>query len=170
MTEFHPLAELFPMMTADEIRALAVDVKEHGLLERVTLYEGKVLDGRNRYTACARWRRNRFRRWVCSGDTPLSFVLSKNGSRRNLTTGQRAMIAARLVDEVYAAEAATRKAQALKKAADAVSANLRNGRSRGNQLPRPRHRSASRAVRSRPPGESGKRPRLRLSPRSNRAR
>ena len=59
MPEFHPLAELFPMMTADEIRALAVDVKEHGLLEPVVLTKARFSTARYwLYGVFARLRRN----------------------------------------------------------------------------------------------------------------
>src|ERR1700677_873101 len=50
--EFHPLAHIFPMLDDDELKTLAEDIKDKGLTEPITLYEGKVLDGRNRYRAC----------------------------------------------------------------------------------------------------------------------
>jgi hypothetical protein len=49
--EFHELAALFPMISTDELNELAEDIKKHRLLERITLFEGKILDGRNRYKA-----------------------------------------------------------------------------------------------------------------------
>ena len=52
MYEFHPLADIFPMLDDNELKALAEDIKTKGLTEPITLYEGKVLDGRNRYRAC----------------------------------------------------------------------------------------------------------------------
>jgi hypothetical protein len=49
---FHEIADIFPMMTASEFAALKRDIQENGLLEPIELYEGKVIDGRNRYRAC----------------------------------------------------------------------------------------------------------------------
>ena len=39
--EFHPLAELFPSLEGPEFNALVEDIKEHGLLESIVLFEGK---------------------------------------------------------------------------------------------------------------------------------
>jgi hypothetical protein len=46
---FHPLAEMFPLI---ELAELAEDIKAHGLRERIVMYHGQVLDGRNRVLAC----------------------------------------------------------------------------------------------------------------------
>ena len=50
--EAHSAAAMFPMMSADELQALAADIEAHGLVEPVVLFEGKILDGRNRVKAC----------------------------------------------------------------------------------------------------------------------
>jgi hypothetical protein len=46
--EFHPLAN----MSDEEVNDLGDDMLEHGQREPIWLYEGMVLDGRNRYNAC----------------------------------------------------------------------------------------------------------------------
>jgi hypothetical protein len=45
----HPLAKLFPKIKGDDLRTLAYDIQEHGLHKKITLYEGKILDGVNRH-------------------------------------------------------------------------------------------------------------------------
>src|SRR3990172_9106480 len=52
--EAHPAAALFPVLGEDELQKLADDIRANGLLEPIVLYEGKVLDGRNRLDACKR--------------------------------------------------------------------------------------------------------------------
>lgn len=96
--EPHPLAALFPMMSAEEIKTLAADIKENGLREPIIVYEGQVLDGRNRYRACLEIGIEPMTRpWDGKG-SPLSFVVSKNLIRRHLDDGQRADIAARIAN------------------------------------------------------------------------
>ena len=95
--EFHPLANVFPMLDDTELGDLANDIKANGLLMPVILYEGKILDGRNRYRACKLADvQPRFEEWEGDGD-PLEYVLSLNLQRRHLTTGQRAMVATKVV-------------------------------------------------------------------------
>jgi ParB-like chromosome segregation protein Spo0J len=72
---------------------LVADIRANGLLEPVTLYEGKILDGRNRERACVEAGvAPRYREW--SGEGSLTaFVVSLNLQRRHLTPSQRAMVA-----------------------------------------------------------------------------
>ena len=46
----HPLNR-FPVMGELELLALAQDIQTHGQLMPVTLYDGMILDGKNRYLA-----------------------------------------------------------------------------------------------------------------------
>ena len=48
----HPYAELFPLMQHPDFDALCGHIATNGLQEEIVLYEGQILDGRNRYLAC----------------------------------------------------------------------------------------------------------------------
>lgn len=91
--EIHPFAENFPPMQDEEIKGLIDDIKTSSLQEPILLYEGKILDGRNRYRACAELGiEPPTHHWDGKGD-PLDYVVSRNLHRRHLTTGQRAIVA-----------------------------------------------------------------------------
>src|SRR6266540_5308508 len=53
MREFHPLADAFPLIEDDspEFAELVKDIETHGQLLPIVMYEGKILDGRNRARA-----------------------------------------------------------------------------------------------------------------------
>lgn len=91
----HPLADLFPMMSAEEMKALVEDVRERGVQRPIVMLDGMVLDGRNRYHA-AREAEVGYRVVEFTGPDPLAFVISENMRRRHLTDSQRAMVAARI--------------------------------------------------------------------------
>lgn len=92
----HPLADLFPTMTPEEISRLASDIKTNGQLEPIVIHEGKILDGRNRYTVCYHELKIEPKFVDFDGTDPVAFVLSKNLHRRHLSESQRAMVAGRL--------------------------------------------------------------------------
>jgi hypothetical protein len=92
----HPYADLFPMMTAAELDALAADIAENGLRQPVVLYQGAVLDGRNRLLACEKARvEPTFTEHQGDDASALALVISLNVQRRDLTAAQRAIVAAR---------------------------------------------------------------------------
>jgi len=111
--ESHRLASLIPAMTDAEFAALREDIKANGLLDPIVLYEGAILDGRHRDRACEE--SGVAPAYVqFEGDSPVSFVMSKNVTRRNLTTDQRARIAVAALPEfeVEARAKLSRKAAA----------------------------------------------------------
>jgi N6-adenosine-specific RNA methylase IME4 len=93
--KFHPLAILFPMLSDSDLDDLAEDIRANGQVETVKLHQGMVLDGRNRYTACAR-KSLGVRAEIFQGSEreALNWVISKNLKRRHLDTNQRAAVAA----------------------------------------------------------------------------
>lgn len=93
----HALADLFPMLSDADLNELADDIAARGQENPVWLFQGKIIDGRNREEACHRAGIvPRYSEYV--GDDPLGFVLSLNLRRRHLTESQRAMVAAKIVD------------------------------------------------------------------------
>src|SRR5262245_35088990 len=96
--EFHPLANLFPLMMGNEFAELVADIKANGLREKITLYEGKILDGRNRYRAC-RETDVKVETDDFEGDetSARAFVISKNFHRRHLTAEQKREVIAKLI-------------------------------------------------------------------------
>jgi hypothetical protein len=52
--EFHPLANIFPLLEGEAFEELVADIKANGLREKIDLYQGKIVDGRYRYRALQR--------------------------------------------------------------------------------------------------------------------
>jgi hypothetical protein len=94
---FHPLAEIFPLIEGDEFDSLVADIKANGLIEDIVLFEGMILDGRNRYRACLKAgvapAPINGDKWI---DDPAAYVVSMNVARRHLSESQRAMVASKL--------------------------------------------------------------------------
>src|SRR5262245_38989950 len=98
LLEFHPFANVFPLLNGDDFKKFLADIEAHGLSEPViTLYEGKILDGRNRFRANTLRLKRETRCEEFKGDKAagLAFVISKNIHRRQMTAkGKRDAIAA----------------------------------------------------------------------------
>jgi ribosomal protein L7/L12 len=124
--EFHPIANLFPLIEGEEFEKLVRSIRESGLQYPIILWEGKILDGRNRHRAV--WRivqedgkmppissgvpvyseyeefqqfRKKSEGWKrleITHDMALDYVLSTNLRRRHLTTDQRAAIAVEIAN------------------------------------------------------------------------
>jgi hypothetical protein len=120
MTEipFHPLADIFPLMEGDEFDALVADIKANGLREKIDQYEGKIVEGRNRYRALQRlgidptadptkYFRKALYVHTAGGEIApheqsndervRAYIISKNIHRRHLTAEQRRALIAKLI-------------------------------------------------------------------------
>jgi ParB-like chromosome segregation protein Spo0J len=95
--EFHEYANIFPMLEGEELEALRADMDANGQINKIILYQGKVLDGRNRYRVCGMLGIEPDT-IVYPGDDPLGLVLSQNLLRRHLDESQRAMVAAKIAN------------------------------------------------------------------------
>ncbi len=92
----HEYANLLPQMRPDEYADLVSDIAANGVLMPIIMKDGQVLDGRHRAQACSElgidWRDNASE--LDPEVNALQFVVSANLTRRHLSIGQRAMIAA----------------------------------------------------------------------------
>lgn len=93
-TNWHPIACIFPMLPSEELQELSLDIEAHGQREPCLLFEGKILDGRNRWEAC-KIAGIEPKTKVIKTDDPLGLVMSLNLHRRHLSPSQAGMCAAR---------------------------------------------------------------------------
>jgi len=104
--QFHPIAEIFPLIDGPEFSALVADVQAHGVREPIWLYEGKILDGRNRYRAALESGAT-FDTRTFDGDAleAIELVWSLNRTRRHMSPSQAAMADAKRnkLEDAYAA-------------------------------------------------------------------
>lgn len=121
--EFHPASDLFPLMVGEEFHSLIEDIRRQNLLEPIKLYEGKILDGRNRYKACLEAGKEPCFVDLPEDINPWEYVWSENAERRHLQEGQKAII--RLfqlgASEVWEGEKQRRKEEANRKRSEAVA-------------------------------------------------
>lgn len=101
---FHEVVYKWPSMSPEEFAALVADIKMNGLREPIWTYQGKIIDGRNRYLACREAGvESRYQEWNGNGSLIL-FVASLNQHRRHLDAGQKAFIAVE-IEKALAEEA-----------------------------------------------------------------
>jgi len=103
----HPIADVWPMMDEAKLAELADDIRKNGQLVPVWLYEGKILDGRNRWAAC-KIAGVEPKTKEYTGDEPTAFAVSLNDRRRHMNKGSLAAVAAEL-EPFFAADAKRRQ-------------------------------------------------------------
>jgi ParB-like chromosome segregation protein Spo0J len=108
----HPIADVWPMMAEDKLHQLADDIRKNGQLVPVWLYEGKILDGRNRWAACKiAGVEPKTRDYT--GEEPTAFAVAMNDRRRHMNKGALAAVAAEL-EPFFAADAKRRQRDSIK--------------------------------------------------------
>lgn len=101
--KIHPVANLFPLLSKDELRELADDIKANGLQQAIVMQDGTLLDGRNRLAACElAGVKPTFSEY--EGESPVAFIMGVNLRRRHLSIGQK--IALAIESEPFFAEEA----------------------------------------------------------------
>jgi len=134
-SEFHPIANIFPLLPKEEISRLADDIKSHGLRNPGRMFEGKLLDGRNRKLACDKAGvKFPTKEFTGSKAEALAFVWSENFCRRHLNPGQAAIAEAKRakLSAEYAAVLGEMKQEAKERQADG---GRKAGRGRPQQVP-----------------------------------
>jgi hypothetical protein len=110
--QIHELANILPRMSDDEFKALVDDIEQNGQLEAIWTYQGKIVDGRNRYNAILRLQEQKhpiepkFREWSGKGSLA-AFIYSQNYHRRHLDSSQKAAVSLGF-EEAFAEEAQAR--------------------------------------------------------------
>lgn len=119
----HPLGAMFPPMGDEAYAQLKSSLKTRGFDadEAIVLFEGGILDGNHRYTACKATRvEPQFTKFKGDYGDAVEYVIGKNLGRRHLTLSQSAALGAELIEKMEAAEAAEKAAA--KEAAKAAKA------------------------------------------------
>lgn len=98
----HEYADIFPMMGEAELNAIVEDMRKNGFDEHapIVTYQGKILDGRNRYKA-AQLAGVKPDFIEYTDDDPLAYVIRHNLTRRHLNESQRAVVAGRLANMTH---------------------------------------------------------------------
>ena len=95
--ELHPLCSFFPRLNESDFNVLKRDIEENGQIQPITLLNGMILDGGNRYRAIVELGIEPiFHEYT--GENPVKYVLSANLHRRHLTQGQAAVIVSAMQD------------------------------------------------------------------------
>lgn len=87
------LAYIFPEMDEASFSDLVESISQVGLLDPITIWRGKIIDGRHRYWAClVAGVEPRFEHLPDDAD-PMAFILAKNVARRHLSPSLKAVTA-----------------------------------------------------------------------------
>lgn len=100
--KIHPAADIFPMMEGAAYDSLKASIEKDGQVTPIELWDGQVIDGRNRLKACEELGVDP---WVSdvediADSDPVSYALALNLERRHLNESQRAMVASK-AEELY---------------------------------------------------------------------
>jgi len=137
--KFRPEADIWPVMSDDELKALATDIDTNGQQYAISLYQDAILDGRNRWLAITRFCKKNTKPLLdtVNPESPIAFIISRNEKRRHLNSEQRGYCAARALP-FFEAEAKKRMAEGGKQKGAPIGAGLE----------KPPHRAADDAARA----------------------
>src|SRR5262249_26193047 len=94
----HPFSKLFPPISEEDFGKLAADIKLNCLHQPIVRYQGKILDGNNRYRACELVKiAPKFVDFTGDDAAARNYVISANIHRRHLSPDERRGIIAELL-------------------------------------------------------------------------
>jgi site-specific DNA-methyltransferase (adenine-specific) len=94
---FHPAANLFPLLSDNELKTLAKDIENNGLKQPIILFDNQILDGRNRYKACKIAGIDPSFKEIKNAN-PWEYAWSLNAERRHLEAGVKACLRLEMED------------------------------------------------------------------------
>lgn len=102
---------IFPAAKAEDFNRLRDDIRDNGYDQKqpVTVYQGEILDGWNRWTACSELKITPPTRQFEGSDTEAIAFVMRTNKRRNLSSGQWATIAVEAEDLLAAIKADAEK-------------------------------------------------------------
>ena len=113
---------IFPAAKAEDYNRLRDDIRDNGYDSKqpIIIYEGEVLDGWNRWTACLELKINPPTRQFDGNESEAIGLVMRTNKRRNLNSGQWATIAVE-AEDIIKAIAEDGKARQLRKPSDSVT-------------------------------------------------
>src|SRR6516162_1976468 len=98
----HELADLLPMIDGVNFENLKADIAKNGILEPILLFEGRILDGRNRYRAAkavGKLTPANFKTFGGSYVEAEAYVFSTNFLRRQMTNAQKQEVIRKMIEK-----------------------------------------------------------------------
>ena len=89
----HPLAHLFPPLSPEQFEALVASIMALGLLDPITVWQGQIIDGLHRLRACREAGVEPRYEYLDDEADPVTYVIAKNGTGREMDESQRAVVA-----------------------------------------------------------------------------
>jgi hypothetical protein len=99
--EAHELANLLPMIDNANFENLKADIEKNGILEPILIFEGRILDGRNRYKAAkavGRLTPTKFKTFEGTYAEAEAYVFSTNFLRRQMTNAQKQEVIRKMIE------------------------------------------------------------------------
>ena len=100
--EAHELANLLPMIDDVNFANLKADIEKNGILEPILIFEGRILDGRNRYRAgkaVGRLSCAKFKTFEGTYAEAEAYVFSTNFLRRQMTNAQKQEVIRKMIEK-----------------------------------------------------------------------